>query len=243
MGELSPLEKILKTPGLIHLAEKVFGNFDDVKICRDINQSSREILDNPMFWLKKFESLSKKNQKDWIKVIKSVKNSEKEKAIISYLQWNLRKNVLWDLPCYSSPDVQDDFHWKIWEICHTMSPTAEDLNMVKILIPLADNPNPPCSNGYTVNTPIYWAAQWGHTEIVKIMAPLTNNPNAPNNDGDTPIHKAAFEGHTEIVKILAPLTNNPNAPNNDGETPIEFSMYNFNVCRILMSFSISRKHN
>ena len=27
-GKLSPLEKILKIPGLVHLAEKVFGNFD-----------------------------------------------------------------------------------------------------------------------------------------------------------------------------------------------------------------------
>ena len=62
-GKLSPLEKILKIPGLVHLAENVFGNFDfdDVKVCRDINQSSREILDNPMFWLRKFRSLSNKN--------------------------------------------------------------------------------------------------------------------------------------------------------------------------------------
>jgi len=32
-------------------------------------------------------------------------------------------------------------------------------------------------------TPIYWAACRGHTEIVKILAPLTENPNAPDRDG------------------------------------------------------------
>ena len=108
------------------------------------------------------------------------------------------------------------------------------------MAPLTDNPNKPNENG---QTPIHFAAWNGHTEIVKILAHLTDHPNAPDEKGQTPIHWAARYGQTEIVKILAPLTNNPNAPNNDGETPIEFSMFNFNVCRILMSFSISRKHN
>ena len=44
-----------------------------------------------MFWLRKFEHLSKANQKDWIKVIQSETNSEKKRAIIAYLQWNLKK--------------------------------------------------------------------------------------------------------------------------------------------------------
>ena len=157
MGELSPLEKILKTPGLVHLAENVFGNFDfdDVKVCRDINQSSREILDNPMFWLRKFRNLSNKNRKDWIKVIESVKNSQKEKDIISYLQWNLRKIFLQGLPCYSSPNIQKYFYCRILKICCDMSPTVEDVEMVKILAPLADNPNAPNEDGVT---PIHEAA-------------------------------------------------------------------------------------
>ena len=73
--EVSPMEKILKNPGLEHLAENIFGNLsdEDVEVCRGINQSSREILDNPMFWLRQFGSLSKKNQKDWFKVIQSAK--------------------------------------------------------------------------------------------------------------------------------------------------------------------------
>ena len=55
------LEKILNNPGLQHLAENIFWNLDveDLKICGQINQSCKQIMKNPMFWLKKFETLSK----------------------------------------------------------------------------------------------------------------------------------------------------------------------------------------
>ena len=61
MAEVSPMERILNTPGLVHLAENIFGNLDceGIGFCRDINQSSRQMLDNPFFWLRKFEELSK----------------------------------------------------------------------------------------------------------------------------------------------------------------------------------------
>ena len=77
------MEKIINNPGLQHLAEKVFLNLNvkDTKICAQINQSCHQILDNPMFWLRKFVGLSKADQKDWIKVIQSVKNTDKEKSI------------------------------------------------------------------------------------------------------------------------------------------------------------------
>ena len=67
------MEKLFINPGLQHLVEKVFWNldFDDLKICAQINQSSKQILQNPIFCLRKFENLSKENQKDWMKVIQS----------------------------------------------------------------------------------------------------------------------------------------------------------------------------
>ena len=120
------LEKILNNPGLQHLAEFIFDNlkYEDLEICREINQSSKQILDyqmeKPMFLLRKFQGLSKKNKKDWIKVIESVRNSEKDKAISAYLQWNLKKSPKKvDLPCYSNPIVQDDFRMIIDEFVLT----------------------------------------------------------------------------------------------------------------------------
>ena len=57
------MEEIISNPGLQHLAEIDFWNLDvgDLKIC-----------------LRKFEHLSKENRKNWIKVIQSVRNSDKE---------------------------------------------------------------------------------------------------------------------------------------------------------------------
>ena len=100
------------------------------------------------------------------------------------------------------------------------------------MAPLADNPNAPDKFG---ETPIYWAARMGHTEIVKILAPLTDNPNAPDKFGETPSYRAAWKGNSEIVKILAPLTDNPNAPNKYGSTPIAVAK-NAEIRRILESF-------
>ena len=96
------LEEILDNPVLQHLADNL--NFEYLEVCQGINQSSKQILDyqmdKPMFMLRKCRRLSKKNQKDWIKVIESAKNSEKENSISSYLQRNLKKEALVDLPCY-----------------------------------------------------------------------------------------------------------------------------------------------
>ena len=96
---LSHLEKWVK---LIKFeAEKVFWNLDveDLKICAKINKSCKQILQNPIFALRKFENLSKKNRLDWTKHIQLVKNSDKGIAIIDYFKWNLTKKVV-DLPCY-----------------------------------------------------------------------------------------------------------------------------------------------
>ena len=166
------MEKIISNPGLQHLAEKVFWNLnaEDVKNCAQINQSCKQILQNPIFGLRKFEGLSKKNRNDWIKGIQSVKNSDHGIAIISYLKWNFKKDIFVDLPFYTSPDVQHDFRKKLWEICKKNKMTDEDLEIVQILAHLADNPNAPGVNAFT---PIYFAARNGHTEIVKILAPLT----------------------------------------------------------------------
>ena len=87
-----------------------------------------------MFVLKKFRGLSKKNQRDWIKVIEAEKNSEKERIISSYLQWNLKKDVFVDLPCHTSSAIQDDLRKTIWESCtKKLELTNEDVENVKIL--------------------------------------------------------------------------------------------------------------
>ena len=76
-GYIFKMEKFIINPGLQHLAEQIFLNLDteDLKICTQINQSCKQILEDPKFWLKKFENLSKENQKDWIEILNLEKNS------------------------------------------------------------------------------------------------------------------------------------------------------------------------
>ena len=192
------METIISTPGLQHLAENIIWNLNDeaMKIFAQINQSCSQILQNPIFGLRKFEHLSRNNKKDWIKVIQSVKNSDKGIAIISYLQWYFNNDALMDFPCYSNLKVQQDFRMAIKVICKSTKSSKEDLEFVKIMAPLTDNLNAPNKHG---ETPILKAAYKGHTEIVKILASLTDNPNAPNNNGFTP---SAVTTNADILRIL-----------------------------------------
>ena len=108
--------KILNNPGLQHLVENIFFNLDVeyLQICGLLNQSSKQIFDGPMFqdpmyWLKQFKGLSIGNQNDWANVMQTLHDSFRKKyAIISYLRWNLRKNAMVDLPCYTICLVQND---------------------------------------------------------------------------------------------------------------------------------------
>ena len=165
------MEKIISNPGLQHLCEKVFLNLnvEDLKIYGQINQSCKQILEEPKFWLKKFKCLSEENQKDWIKAIKQVKSLDERNAIISYLQWNLKKGNV-DLTCYSSPSVQKDLRKKIFECCKKgKKPSDENTDIVKILAPLTENPNAPDIYG---ETPMDFTQ---NKEILRILKPYKNS--------------------------------------------------------------------
>ena len=213
------MEKIINNPGLQHLAENVLWNLDVkyLKMCARINQSCKFILQNPIFCLRKFEHLSKENRKDWIKVIRSNKNSENGIAIISYLQWSLKKEASIDLPCYTRPEVQDDFRKKIFETSVQddfrkkilESSKMSNLEIVKIIAPLTDNPNAPDEYG---NTPIYWSAVNRHKEIAKILASLMKIDSYNEEEYymllDAISYASQF-GFTEIVELLTPMIDNP----------------------------------
>ena len=183
-------------------------NYEGLKKCQLINKSTKHILENSVFWIKKLIQigLSKDNQIVLTKAIQSVKNSDKEKHILSLLKWKWTEDRFGFFPLVPGTPI----HWAAYR---------GFTEVVKILVPLTDNPNASNENENGA-TPIYWAACHGDTEIVKILAPLTDNPNTPNENGVSPLHLAASNGHTEIVKILAPLTNNHNAPDVNGMTPI-----------------------
>ena len=52
-----------------------------------------EVVDLPYIWFKKFRSLLEENQNNWIKIIESHKNSDKEESIMYYIQWKLEEKA------------------------------------------------------------------------------------------------------------------------------------------------------
>ena len=78
----------LLSSGLQHLAENIFLNlnYELLKECFKINSSCREILENPLFWLKLFIT-------------------DLEKNISSYLKRSSKNPRVVDIPCYINEDT------------------------------------------------------------------------------------------------------------------------------------------
>ena len=79
------MEKIINNPGFQHLAENIFLNlnYEDLKKCQFINQSTKDIWKYPMFWIK------------WIKfkcIQESLSKSYEEKIIL-YLKCSFKRGI------------------------------------------------------------------------------------------------------------------------------------------------------
>ena len=105
----SNLENLVNIPGFQHLAENIFLslNYDDLKSCQLLNRSSKRILDNPLFWLKKFvqRGVSRKNEMDWLTAIKLTRNTKLETNVLFYLRRCFKHQRLVDFPCFIDENV------------------------------------------------------------------------------------------------------------------------------------------
>ena len=84
----SNLEEIINSPGLQHIVEEIFLNldFEDIQACAQINIPCKKVIENPIFWLKKWRlrGLSKKNHEDWIKAIQITRNTSLEEIVFHF---------------------------------------------------------------------------------------------------------------------------------------------------------------
>ena len=230
-------ESIFNNPGLQHIAENIFSNLnhEDLEVCRTVNQSCKNILDEPIFWLKKFirRGLSRKDQLDWTKAVQLTKHTDLEKNVLLYLKKRSKNERVVNLPCYINEKIvgnskklikkyRKPFNsrnsGKMFDAC-----IDGDEGIIQLLAPFMKYPNPPDKDG---DTPIHIAAGTGNdfVPIVQILAPLAANINAWNKIGNTPIFNAAQKGCLEIIRILAPLTDNPNMQQDiTGTTPIHMA--------------------
>ena len=114
------MENIIKNPGLKHIAENVFLNlnYEKLETCRLVNEFCKEILDNPMFWLKKFiqRGLSKKNQSDWMAAIQITPYLNLETNILYYLKQSSKNERVIDIPCHINEETLNEYSEKIMEL-------------------------------------------------------------------------------------------------------------------------------
>ena len=85
------MENIIQNPGLQHITEMILLDldFEDLQTCQPLSKSCQEIIEDPMFWLRKLRAqrgLSEKNYNDWAKAIQSARNTNMETNVKLYLQ-------------------------------------------------------------------------------------------------------------------------------------------------------------
>ena len=218
------MENIINNPGHQHIAENIFCNlsYKKLKICQQINQSCKEILENPLFWKEKFmQNLSKVNQNDWNSAVQITKNTDLEKNIFLYMK--MASKYVVDIPCYitsetllkCSAKVQEylgstpfPFHGSFLEmgqlnfekpcrfVLEPFPPEDPDLGCIQALGSVLENFNIPIRANAISN-------ESEHLRMIKPLLPLMNETNwFADQEGRTQIHCAVLNGHIEVVKIL-----------------------------------------
>ena len=238
------LENFFNNSGLQHLAENIFSylHYKDLDACQLVNRSSKSILGNPKFWLRKFvqRGMSKKNQNNWINAIQLAKETDFERNLQLYLKRSLWKAKIIDIPCYIDENILKKSAELIKEF--------EDLALIRSynrengkFIKQIENYTAGCIQALAAIQieGLHWTKDWallnndaathGNLEIIKIVSPLMDNPNYSwlldidmddidmddsHDDNNainimfTPIYTATLKGHLEIVQFLVPLSNN-----------------------------------
>ena len=240
---MSEIEQIINNPCLQHIIENIFLNlnYKDLMACKLVNKSCKQILDNPMFWLKMWRSrrgLSKKNYAAWSNAIQITRGTNLEENVPLYIKRVIETGHFVDVPCYIDRDVVEKTNETTFEEAlmklsnfesnHTYDEAVKEKypGVLQILAPFVENPNkyPSEMEVYTNEneTPINWAAENGHIEVIKILAPITENPNWHSDEFryGSPIDHATTNGFIDVIKFLAGLTKNPNEPDSTGWTPI-----------------------
>ena len=223
------MDQIVNTPGLQHIIEMIFFNldFEDLMNCQSVNKSCKNILENPMFWLKKWSfdrGLSKKNQVIWIKALRMTKNTNLETNVVLYIKKIIKIGHFVDVPCY----IEDHSVKKATEISFEDALCQKDVGVIQILAPMARIINAPNTKLHEILGPykrgrrsFYDEPEFLDIDVIKVLAPLVKNFDDSNNRYSeyTTIHHAAFVGQLDVIRFLAPLTENPNAVGYGG-TPI-----------------------
>ena len=223
------MDKIINNPGLQHITEDILLNLDfkKLQVCVFVNKNFEEILQNPIFWLKKWrlKGLSKENHAEWVKAIQLSKNKNLETNILAYIKKIIEIGHFVDVPCFIDKKVVENvpnniayYDFKFAQVFYHWPKSNIDykIGILQLLAPLTEDPN-------TIKIKkcpqIHVAIENENVEIVRILAPISKTPNSKDQHGQTAISRAAKQGKLEIIEILTPLVNDPNEKDDNGQTP------------------------
>ena len=263
------MDQIIKNTGFQHITEKFFLDlsYENLLKCQCINKTLKEILNNPLFWLKKWSlrgGLSEKNQTDWMKAIQITKNSILEKKITLFFKRIIQWNRIMDMPCYINHNVVDTNFTlfvgnagtlSIWDHLN-FNIASGNLGIVQVLViwmeylitELRITEYIQYSNH--VRSPIDVAIENENVEMIKILAPFVDNINARLNLSAfsiTPIRLAISKGHIEMIKILASFISNDANTDKNGISDIQDAMFyaayrgKFDIVKLLRPFLPPKK--
>ena len=75
-------------------------------------------------------------------------------------------------------------------------------------------------------TPLHFAAAYGHLSVVQYLQNEGANMEAKNESGSTPLHLAALNGYLSVVQYLKNQGANTEARTNEGNTPLQLASLN-----------------
>ncbi len=132
--------------------------------------------------------------------------------------------------------------WSNVAFCGEIHDAARSGDLEKIKALVKSNPELAFSKDDKGETPLYWAAAWGHKDAAEFLLANKADVNVKDSDGYTPLHAAAQGGDKNLTELL--LANKAdvnaktavNAANSQAWTPLDmavFMKHNKNVARLL----------
>ena len=105
-----------------------------------VSKSSKTILKNPMFWIKKWRfnrGLSKTNQNNWIKALEMTENTNLEKNVALYIKKIIKIGHYVDIRCH----IDNDAMVKATQISFEEALEQKNAGVLQILAFSTENPD------------------------------------------------------------------------------------------------------
>ena len=203
--KLTPkMDQIANSPGLQHIIENIFLNLDseDLATCQFINKSCKQILSNPLFWIKKwriFRGLSKKNQEVWTKAIQMSRGTNFEKNLLSYIKTVIKNQEDWTEAIQKFCRGLSKKNREDWT--KTIQMTRGTILEKNVLLYIKRHLN---LTGRVVDVPCFMNLDaWKKLKVLPFLKDLEKIQDPLFYD------EALKENYSGILQILAPLIENP----------------------------------